>query len=272
MLTLLCLTGDAGFCEHASKIRVADARSILGNARSLQDVSLSSLLVAVLLRIGHWNFGACRDAFFNQAVAGVLGNLAGHGLENVNWYTASRLLEVAGLLARNAVKLPMPSDKAGSSLAEAADLHRARMVRVLLRSLLRLLSSCLRVPRLTTNCALVYALQRDYPAQFTPLEADPDLGPPLIHVRTTIDWFEAQCPPSDEGDTRVDAQSAKLQEASKRLPPELMALASVAGASISAYAETATATAYFLPVIWRAAHALIPEHVCWGRPSANSKK
>eukprot|EP00931_Biecheleriopsis_adriatica_P107266 TRINITY_DN81613_c0_g1_i1.p1 TRINITY_DN81613_c0_g1~~TRINITY_DN81613_c0_g1_i1.p1 ORF type:complete len:971 (-),score=219.79 TRINITY_DN81613_c0_g1_i1:31-2904(-) len=277
LITLLILTGDPDFCKAASAAKVVDARSVLGNARSVRDIQLSSVLVAVLLRIAHWNFGACRDAFFNQAIAGILGNLAGHGIEHVHWHTAGRMLEVAALLARNAVKLPQPTAGAtGAGLAEAAELHRARMVRGLLRSLLRLLSSCLRAPRVTTNCALVYALQRDYPAQFTQLEADQELGPPLMHVRTTIDWFEAQCPPNEEVDVGVEAQSARLHQASTRLPQELMTLASVAGASISAYAEvyaeTASASAFFLPVVWRAAHALIPEHVCWSQPSASAAK
>ncbi|CAE7028468.1 Dym [Symbiodinium natans] len=267
LIVLLCLTGDRGFCEQCSVVHLEDARSVLGNSqRSIRDISLSSLLVVVLLRVAHWNFGACRDSFLNRAIAGTLGNLAGHGVEHVHWHAATRMLEVAGLLARNAVKAPTPARGA----ADEAELHRSRMVKALLRSLLRLVSSCLRGPRVTTNTQLVYALQKDYPSQFTQLEADPDMGPPLIHARTATDWFEAQCPPNDDGSVAVEEHLARLEEASSRLPSELMTLASVAGASVSAFAETEDVSAYFLPSIWRAALKLIPEHVCWS-PAAAAK-
>eukprot|EP00913_Durusdinium_trenchii_P024490 g22991.t1 len=217
----------------------------------------------------HWNFGACRDAFFNRTVAAILGNLAVHGIENVHWHAAKRMLEVAGLLARNAIKLPNGSSR-NPNLGEAAELHRSRMVRSLLASLLRLVSSCFRLPRVSANCHLVYALQKNYPAQFTQLEADPDLGPPLMHVRTATDWFEAQCPATDETDLDVDAQVALLEEASTRLPAELMTLASVASASMSGYAETEDSSAYFLPAVWEAAQKLLPDHVCWSSSSTKT--
>lgn len=268
LIVLLCLTGDRGFCEQSSVVHLEDARSVLGaSQRSIRDISLSSLLVVVLLRVAHWNFGAGRDSFFNRAIAGTLGNLAGHGIEHVHWHAATRMLEVAGLLARNAVKAPAPARGA----ADEGELHRSRMVKALLRSVLRLVSSCLRSPRVTTNTQLVYALQKDYPAQFTQLEADPDMGPPLIHARTATDWFEAQCPPNDDGAVAVEEHLSRLEEASARLPAELMTLASVAGASVSAFAETADVSAYFLPSIWRAALKLVPEHVCWSLSGSAAK-
>ncbi|CAJ1427406.1 unnamed protein product [Effrenium voratum] len=265
LLCVLALSGDGGFCQQMSEVKMLDARSVLGaSQRSVREITLSSLLILVLLRLAHWNFGACRDSFFNQAIASTLGNLAAHGVQNVHWHTANRMLEVSGLLARNLVKLrPALGGGSGGSggLAEAAELHRARMVQSLLRTLLRLVSGCLRVPRAAANTQLVYALQKDYPSQFTQLEADPELGPPLMHVRTATDWFEAQCPPSEEDG--VEAQLERLKEASARLPAELMTLASVAGASVSAYAETEEVSAYFLPAVWDAAQKLMPEHVCW---------
>eukprot|EP00434_Breviolum_minutum_P012464 symbB.v1.2.010980.t1/scaffold725.1/size168906/6 len=84
-----------------------------------------------------------------------------------------------------------------------------------------------------------------------------------MHVRTATDWFEAQCPATDDTDLDVDAQINRLEEASARLPAELMTLASVAGASVSAYAETEAASAYFLPAVWEAAQSKLPDHVCW---------
>lgn len=271
LLAVLALTGDAGFCEQMSDVKLLDARTVLGaSQRSVKEISLSSLLIVVILRLGHWNFGACRDSFFNRTVAAILGNLAAHGVEHVHWHTANRMLEVAGLLARNAVKLRNGGPSRQPSLGEAAEMHRSRMVRSLLTSLLRLVSSCLRMPRVSTNTQLVYALQKNYPPQFTQLEADPELGPPLMHVRTATDWFEAQCPATDDTDLDVEAQIARLQEASARLPAELMTLASVAGASVSAYAETEDASAYFLPSVWEAAQSKLPDHVCWSSSTAKS--
>lgn len=273
LLVILALTGDAGFCEQMSDVKLLDARSVLGaSQRSVREISLSSLLIVVILRLAHWNFGACRDSFFNRTVAGILGNLAAHGVEHVHWHTANRMLEVAGLLARNAVKLRTSGAPPSRppSLGEAAEMHRSRMVRSLLTSLLRLVSSCLRMPRVSTNTHLVYALQKNYPSQFTQLEADPDLGPPLMHVRTATDWFEAQCPATDDTDLDVDAQINRLEEASARLPAELMTLASVAGASVSAYAETEAASAYFLPAVWEAAQSKLPDHVCWSSSSTKA--
>lgn len=270
LLSVLSLTGDAAFCGQMSAVKLLDGRSVLGAShRSVQEIPLSSMLVVVILRLAHWNFGACRDAFFNRTVAAILGNLAVHGIENVHWHAAKRMLEVAGLLARNAIKLPNGSSR-NPNLGEAAELHRSRMVRSLLASLLRLVSSCFRLPRVSANCHLVYALQKNYPAQFTQLEADPDLGPPLMHVRTATDWFEAQCPATDETDLDVDAQVALLEEASTRLPAELMTLASVASASMSGYAETEDSSAYFLPAVWEAAQKLLPDHVCWSSSSTKT--
>ncbi|CAE8637121.1 unnamed protein product, partial [Polarella glacialis] len=51
LLTLLSLSGDSGFCDNASCARMADGRSVLGISRSVRDVALSSLMVAVLLRV-----------------------------------------------------------------------------------------------------------------------------------------------------------------------------------------------------------------------------
>merc|ERR1740130_894709 len=93
VLTILALTGDRGFCEGASRTRVKDGGKVLGKSRPIPDISVSSLLVAVLLRLAHWNFGACRAVFFNQAIAGIFSNLAKHGTEQLHWYAASRLIE-----------------------------------------------------------------------------------------------------------------------------------------------------------------------------------
>lgn len=79
-------------------------------------------------------------------------------------------------------------------------------------------------------------------------------------MRTATDWFEAQCPGED---VDVEVQILRLAEAAARLPPELMTLASVACAAVSAYAET-EAKAYFLPQVWEAAVKVMPDHVCRG--------
>ena len=91
--------------------------------RSLREIPLSSLLLLVLLRLAHWNFAACRDAFFNQALAALFGNLAAHGVQQLHQHCAQRLIEVSNLLARNALKL---KGSTTSGLKQAAEQHRAR--------------------------------------------------------------------------------------------------------------------------------------------------
>lgn len=261
LLTLLALTGDRGFCEGASRTRVKDGGSVLGKTRPLPDICVSSLLVAVLLRLAHWNFGACRDVFFNRAVAGILGNLARHGTEQLHWYAASRMLEMAQLLAKNAIK------DISTPCVTAVERKRALMVRELLRALTRLISSCLRVPLVARNCSLVYAFQRVYPPQFAELEADEELGPVLKHVRAVVDWFQVQCPPDVDG-SDWEGQVARLEAAAPRLPGAVDALSSwLSTAGRFAYAESASASSYFLPVVWRSARQILPDHVCWTRPA-----
>uniref|UniRef100_A0A7S1LK82 Uncharacterized protein n=1 Tax=Alexandrium catenella TaxID=2925 RepID=A0A7S1LK82_ALECA len=128
------------------------------------------------------------------------------------------------------------------------------------------MSGCLRVPRAARNCALAYALQRAYPPQFDALKDDPDLGPPLRHIRAVADWFQAQCPPGDSDGADGEGQLARLEAAASRLPGFVDALAAP-GVGGCAYAESAGASAYFLPAVWRGAWKLIPEHVCWSQPA-----
>eukprot|EP00933_Yihiella_yeosuensis_P081130 TRINITY_DN9467_c0_g2_i1.p1 TRINITY_DN9467_c0_g2~~TRINITY_DN9467_c0_g2_i1.p1 ORF type:complete len:480 (+),score=86.07 TRINITY_DN9467_c0_g2_i1:117-1442(+) len=277
LLTLLTLSGDSGFCENISQARMADSGRLLNNQRPIKNVAISSMLITVILRLAHWNFGACRDRFFNDTVAGILGNLSCHGVEHVHWYVANKMLEVASLLARNVVKLPPASsadaaEDCPADLGKAAELHRSRMVRALLQSLLRLISSCLKSIRVRSNCALVYALQRSYPAQFAALENDPDFGKPLVHVRSTVEWFEEQCPPTDDG-LDVDAQADRLRQASAKMPGEMDTLAIAACTpNVYKYRETTGVSDYFLPVVWKEASRLIPEHVCWSRAAAPGTK
>jgi len=259
LLTLLELTGDRGFCEAASRTTLADGSRVLGNSRAVQNVAVSSLLIALLLKVAHWNFATCRHAFFNRAVSGILANLAANGVERLHWYTAGRMIEVTTLLARNALK-PLAEPP------EPAELHRAGMVREFLRSLTRLLSGCLRAPLVAKNCTLVYALQRAYPSQLASLEDDPEIGPPLRHVRAVVDWFQAQCPPDDSGrGEESSVQLARLEAASGRLPAEVQEMA--AGGGRFTYRERLGATAFFAPEVWREARRLIPEHVCWSQPT-----
>uniref|UniRef100_A0A7S4RKM5 Dymeclin n=1 Tax=Alexandrium monilatum TaxID=311494 RepID=A0A7S4RKM5_9DINO len=269
LLTLLALTGDRGLCEGASRTRLTDGKRVLGHTRPLRDVAVSSLLVIVLLRVAQWNFAACRDPFFLQAVAGVLKNLAAHGVEQLHWYAASRLLEVSQLLARNVLKASLLEDQgaAGDAPVAAEGDQRARMVREFLLALVRFISGCLRVPLAARNGALAYALQRAYPPQFDALEGDPDLGPPVRHVHAVVGWFQAQCPPGDEGEgADGEGQLARLEAAASRLPGAVDILAAP-GSGGCVYAESAGASAYFLPVVWRGAQKLIPEHVCWSQPA-----
>lgn len=261
LLTLLTLTGDRGFCEGASRTRLPDGGRVLGSSRPLLDITVASLLVVVLLRVAHWNFATCRDAFFNQAVSGILGNLASHGLEHLHWHATGRMVEVGQLLARNALRKPPPGVTAAAAAAEE---HRSRMVGELLKALLRLISGCLRVPLASRNCALVYALRRAYPPQFAELEEDPELGAALQHIRAVTAWFQAQCPPGDAAE--ADTHAAELEAAASRLPGAVDALAACRRGSF-AFAESASTAAYFLPVVWRAALKLLPEHVCWSKPT-----
>jgi len=283
LLTLLALTGDRSFCEAASRMRIVDAGAILGKSRALHGAPASSALVTVILRLAHWNFATCRDAFFNKALTGILGNLSRHGAEQLNWYAADRILDMAQLLARNALKaaavpggptatVPLGANDSAAAIgamAALAERQRAEMVRQLLRALVRLISGCLRVPLVARNCSLVYALQRVYPASFTELEADPDVGPSLRHVRAVIDWFQVQCPPSD--DKESDRQVTRIEAAAPRLPGAVDALSSSSGGgtSVFAYAESSGTSAYFLPVVWRAACLLLPDHVCWSKPTCS---
>lgn len=271
LLTLLALTSDKGFCMGASRTRLADGSKVLGHTRPVRDVTTSSLLVAVLLRVAHWNFAYYRNAFFNQVVAGILSNLAFHGVEQLHWYTAGRMLDMAQLLARNALKGQQPKDAAvemqpATEGADGHEAHRARMVRALLRALARLVSGCLRVPLAARNCTLVYSLQRAYPQQFIALEDDAEIGPPLRHVRAVIEWFQAQCPEGDADGEDSAVQVARLEAAASRLPGVVDALSSYSAGSF-AYRETPGASAFFLPEVWSEARRLIPEHVCWSQPT-----
>eukprot|EP00438_Fugacium_kawagutii_P007314 Skav235708 [mRNA] locus=scaffold280:399899:406385:- [translate_table: standard] len=55
LLAVLALTGaarDAGFCEQMSDVKLLDARTVLGaSQRSVKEISLSSLLIVVILRL-----------------------------------------------------------------------------------------------------------------------------------------------------------------------------------------------------------------------------
>jgi len=281
VLTLLTLTGDRSFCEGASRTCVKDGGKVLGKSRPIHDISVSSILVAVLLRLAHWNFSACWAVFFSQAIGGIFSNLARHGIEQLHWYAASRVLEMAQLLAKNTLKAQATAealDASGTPEAyeatgvDLAERRRNEMVRELLRALTRLISSCLRVPLVSRNCALVYALQRVYPAQFSELETDAELGHALRHIRAVIEWFQAQCPPDD--DDNREGQNSRLEAAAPRLPGAVDALAGAAASRAGsarggtfAFAESTSASAYFLPVVWRAARQLLPDHVCWSRPT-----
>lgn len=266
LLSLLTLTGERTFCESASHVRLADGNRVLDHARPVRDMLVSSVLIAVVLRVAHWNFAACRSAFFNQAAAGILTNLAGWGVEQMHWYTAGRVIEVAQLLARNALKAQV--DETASTGAAQADLlaeHRKRMVRELLRALLRLISSCLQVPRVARNCNLVYALQRAYPAQFAALESDEDFGASLRHIRAVTSWFQEQCAPGTEDGADDSAiQVARLEAAAMRLhgggAEEVEA--SCSGKRF-VFREADGSSAFFLPEVWREAKRTMPEHVCW---------
>lgn len=267
-LTLLTFTGDRGFCEGASKTHVADAGPILSGSRPLKDVNVISLLVLVLLRIAHWNFSACRDPFFNSAIAGIIGNLAAHGPEQLHWHAASRLTEVSQLLAKNALRSALEEQSPGREAEQLRD----RMVRELLHACVKLLSSSFKVPHAVKNCTLACALQRTYPSQFATLETDPLLGPGLRHVRAVMTWLEVQCPPPEgmeEDGSDFQSQVARLEAAATRLPSAVDALAVNCGLGF-AYQETSGASAFFLPAVWRAAHKLLPEHICWSRQRATA--
>lgn len=273
LLTLLAVTGDRSFCEGSSRTRLPDGSKVIGNTRQLHEVSVSSLLIVVLLRLAHWNFGACRDSFFNRAIGGIFGNLARHGVEHLHWYAADRMLELSQLLARNLLRAnsrKAASGEAHEPPATPADIHRETMVRQLFREIVRLLSACLRVPLAARNCTLVYALQRVVPPQFAELETDPDFGQPLQHIHAVTDWFQAQCPPNS--DSNSDNQTLLLEAAAPRLPGAVDALAT-SSTSFSGfqYAESVGAASYFLPVVWLEALQLVPEHVCWSRPSGRMR-
>lgn len=260
LLTLLALSGDRVFCESLSRQRLADPSRLLGQSRGLRDVPLSSALISVLLRLAHWNFASQRDPFFNRTIAAILGNLARYGVEHIPWHTAGRLVDLAQLLAKNDLKAEQGDHQAGGE----TDAVRASMVRELLLTLGRLLSSCLRVPLVARNCALVYALMRAYPQQFTALELDTQLGPAFAHMRAVVEWFQLQCALSHDED--LDLHVQHLESTAARLPSAVDALsktASTFGGFV--YAETG-ASNYFLPSVWSAAVALIPRHVSWSWP------
>ncbi|CAK0884261.1 unnamed protein product, partial [Prorocentrum cordatum] len=282
-LVLLTFTGDRAFCEGASRMHVPHGRWSHGNSRLLNDITVSSLLVVVLLRLAHWNFSAGKDAFFNRAIAGVLQNLAFHGVEQLHWHAADRLLEVTRLLARSALQAPAPCEAEAAAATppggaeeetqgglpvvgggagapqSLAEQHRTRMVRELLRALLRLLSGCLRVPLAARNCSLVCALQSSCPPQLAALEGDPEFGAALSHVRSAVAWFNEQCPPqagARRGGSGVATSSERGLGA--RGPPELLA---APGPGSHARHRMRGPP----PEVWRAAGAVLPDHVCWSR-------
>jgi len=263
LLCLISLTADKNLCESASRSELPDSGSVLGSLRPLSKVTVSSLAVIVCLRLGQWNFASCRDAFFHRGVAASLNNLARHSIENLHWSAASRTLELAQLLARNQLK-----DRSRQGEHAVPDRRRSVMISSLLSALVHLISRCLRLPSVIKNCSVVYALQRHYPDKFAQLEDDPDLGPQLRHIRGVTDWFESQCPALDCADDSL-AQFARLEATASRLPVDVDALSnSVRDTRGFAYAETAGASAYFIPAVWRAAGQLLPPNICWTLPRA----
>lgn len=259
LLILLTLTGDKSLCEAASRTELADGTAVLGRSLRVQNIAVSSLIVASMLRIAAWNFSTTRDGFINEAVAGVLGNLAHHGVENLHWHAACRLLDRSQSLAK--------------SMSKAEGGVNPEMRRCQLAALARLLSSCLQSSCVPKNCALVYALLRTFPSAFSGLESDADVGPRLRHIRAVVDWFAEQCPPEDStaGDD-WEGQMARLKAAARKLPQSLDAVAGEALGGF-AYAEVPQGAArYFLPVTWREAGKLMPEHICWSRERARGGK
>jgi len=259
LLALLELTSDEFFCKMASTSSIVDGGRLLGQGRMLENIAASSVLVAQLLKLIHWNFATHRHAFFNRLLAGIFQNLAVNGMESIHWYTAGRILEVAQLLAKHALK------SATTSSSDAQDQHKIGMVQEALRSLALLLSGCLRFPRVGHNCSLIYALQRTYPSQFETLQEDSELGPIFLHIKSTVDWFQARCPPDENlegGNKSYLLQLQSLASASFRAP-EGGAISNPPETTRFVYEEGPGLTAYFLPEVWKEAKRLVPDHVCW---------
>ncbi|PHJ22256.1 dyggve-melchior-clausen syndrome protein [Cystoisospora suis] len=97
---LLTLSKDKSFCSELFKKVVKEVPWLeQGRSQVVNNMSLGSVLVLVLLRLLSWNLRRCGDVFFLLLCSSVFLNIS-TSVEQLHWYVADRLVDYTAALLR----------------------------------------------------------------------------------------------------------------------------------------------------------------------------
>lgn len=200
LIILLILSQDASFNASIHKLLLPAVPWY--KERLLNQASLGSLMVVILIRTVKYNLSKLRDVYLHTNCLAILSNMAPH-VHRLNAYAAQRLVSLFDMLSRKYMKLADLNAKSSNTklsvenVAETGDdvptdLHvYTDFLRIVLEIINAILTYAL--PR---NPEVVYALLHQQEL-FQPFRSHPRFYELIENLYTVLDFFNA----------RMDAQS-----------------------------------------------------------------
>lgn len=199
LIILLVLSQDASFNASIHKLVLPAVPWY--KERLLNQTSLGSLMVVILIRTVKYNLSKLRDVYLHTNCLAILSNMAPH-VHRLNAYAAQRLVSLFDMLSRKYMKLADLNSKSNThsgaeNVAEMGDdvptdLH---VYTDFLRIVLEIINAILTYT-LPRNPEVVYALLHQQEL-FQPFRSHPRFYELIENLYTVLDFFNA----------RMDAQS-----------------------------------------------------------------
>lgn len=195
LIILLILSQDASFNASIHKLILPAVPWY--KERLLNQTSLGSLMVVILIRTVKYNLSKLRDVYLHTNCLAILSNMAPH-VHRLNAYAAQRLVSLFDMLSRKYMKLADSNVKSEDtklsmeSMAEAGDdvptdLHvYTDFLRIVLEIINAILTYAL--PR---NPEVVYALLHQQEL-FQPFRNHPRFYELIENLYTVLDFFNAR--------------------------------------------------------------------------------
>ncbi|KAK9806635.1 hypothetical protein WJX73_002684 [Symbiochloris irregularis] len=181
LIVILILSQDAVLARNLHQITLPAVPWY--KERLLQNISLGSLMVAVLLRTAHRNLGRMKDVYLYTNMLAALTNLAPH-LQGLSAYASQRLVHFLDLLLRKYEKVSRKGSDSGGweSTEEEASVY-VDFLRLVLEMINTMVAGCL-----PQNPELVYALlhRQDILA---PLQANPRFADLTSNIALAVSFF-----------------------------------------------------------------------------------
>mmetsp|Transcript_6392 Transcript_6392/g.22497 ORF Transcript_6392/g.22497 Transcript_6392/m.22497 type:complete len:708 (-) Transcript_6392:16-2139(-) len=184
LIILLILSQDASFNANIHKLELPSVPWY--RERLVNNISLGSLLVVVLIRTVKYNLSKLRDVYLHTNCLAALANMAPH-MQSLNAYASQRLISLFDMLSRKYTKLSqtMPSEAPGAEPMEApTELH---VYTDFLRIVMEIINSVLAYA-LHKNPEVVYALLHRQEL-FTPFQSHPRFSELLDNIQAVLDYF-----------------------------------------------------------------------------------